>query len=393
MRHLSFHMSALAAAVLFVLTTVGCTTVQSQDPIAPLFNGPVALSEPITVGSQRVHLDTLLTGLDLPWGMAFLGADEMLITERGGRIRHVLGGMLQPDGVAGGPEVYVHGQGGLLDVEAHPDYASNGWVYLSYANPGRGGGHTAIMRGMLENGSLTNQEVLFEGGPMTRGRVHFAGRLTFDRNNDLYFSIGDRGEMQNAQDLSNHSGKVFRLHDDGRVPADNPFINTADAAPEIFTYGHRNPQGMALHPKTGALWTHEHGPQGGDEINIERAGANYGWPTITYGINYNGSIITEETQRAGMEQPVHYWVPSIAPSGMDFPPASRYPAWDGDLIVGALKFMLLSHIDLEGDTFVAEHRFFEGIGRVREVEVGPDGYLYVLTEAPGALYRLWPASE
>lgn len=228
---------------------------------------------------------------------------------------------------------------------------------------------------------------------MTRGRVHFAGRLTFDRNNDLYFSIGDRGEMQNAQDLSNHSGKVFRLHDDGRVPADNPFINTADAAPEIFTYGHRNPQGMALHPKTGALWTHEHGPQGGDEINIERAGANYGWPTITYGINYNGSIITEETQRAGMEQPVHYWVPSIAPSGMDFAPSSRYPAWDGDLIVGALKFMLLSHIDLEGDTFVAEHRFFEGIGRVREVEVGPDGYLYVLTEAPGALYRLWPASE
>ena len=366
----------------------------------PAFGG---LSEKIETEIQAFHLDSLLTEdhIKMPWGIAFLPDGHTLITERDGTLRLLRNGQLDSEPVAGVPEVYVRGQGGLLDVEAHPNYASNGWIYLSYSVPGEGGGHTAVMRAKLDASKtpakLTDQEEIFHGGPYTRARVHFGSRLQFDRDGYLFFSIGDRGEMNNAQDITHYSGNVFRIHDDGSIPEDNPFTNEPEAKHEIYSYGHRNPQGMAIHPVTGRIWTHEHGPRGGDEINVINKGVNYGWPVITYGIDYDGSIISYETEKEGMAQPVHYWDPSIAPSGMEFIDGQRYPVrypqWENQMIVGALKFQMLVRVELDGESYVKEERFLEGVGRIREVEQGPDGYLYVLSEGPSALYRLIPADR
>lgn len=387
---------------LLILTTLllalnacnGPVDAQKQPPLQSsseiYFPDAVAPSGPIQTELMTIWLDTLSTGITSPWGIAFLNDGIVLVTERDGALRRFVNGALDPTPVSGLPEVYVRGQGGLLDVEPHPNYAENGWIYLSYSLPGDGGGHTAVMRAKLDGNNLTDQQVLFEGGPFTRSRVHFGSRLQFDRNGDLFFSIGDRGAMDDAQNLDHYSGNVFRIRDDGSIPSDNPFYGRADAKPEIYSYGHRNPQGMAIHPVTGAIWTHEHGPRGGDEINIIRPGRNYGWPVITYGIDYDGSIISHLREKEGMEQPVHYWDPSIAPSGMEFVWSDRYPKWKNQMIVGALRFQLLARVELDGERYVREERFLEGIGRVREVEMGPDGYLYVLTESPSALYRILP---
>jgi aldose sugar dehydrogenase len=338
---------------------------------------------------QAFRVEKVVEGIDVPWAIAFLPDGGMLITQRSGELLLFKDDTLHSDPVGGVPGVYARGQGGLLDVELHPDYEENGWIYLSYSYEGDGGGHTAIMRARLDGHELTDQEVLFEGEPRTTGRVHFGSRIRFDRDGYMYFSIGDRGEMSNAQDLSNHSGKIHRLYDDGSIPADNPFVNDENARPEIFTYGNRNAQGMSVHPETGEIWTHEHGPRGGDELNVMRAGNNYGWPEITYGINYNGTIITEDTARAGMEQPVHYWTPSIAPSGMAFVTGDRYPGWSGNIMVGALAHQHLQRVVLDGEEVVHTERLLEQIGRVREVKMGPDGYLYLGIEGTG-IVRLIP---
>ncbi|MFU8861349.1 MAG: PQQ-dependent sugar dehydrogenase [Cyclonatronaceae bacterium] len=339
--------------------------------------------------AQAFRVETVLEGIDVPWGMAFLPDGSMLVAQRSGELYILRSGSSEPAAISGVPEVYTRGQGGLLDVELHPEYEENGWIYLSYSYPGEGGGHTAIMRARLEGNALTDQEVLFRGEPLTTGRVHFGSRIRFDSNRYMYFSVGDRGEMENAQDLTNHSGKIFRLHDDGRIPADNPFVDVPNARPEIFTYGNRNAQGMAVHPDTDEVWTHEHGPRGGDELNIMRSGNNYGWPEITFGINYNGTVITEDTARAGMEQPVYYWVPSIAPSGMAFVTGDRYPEWKGNIMIGALAHQHLHRVVLEGNEVVHTERILEQIGRVREVKMGADGYLYLGVEGTG-IVRLIP---
>lgn len=386
-------MSSLWVLLLWITASMS-TMVHAQSTYFPTFE---RLSEPVETELQTFHLDTLSDAIQLPWGIAFLPEGNTLLTERDGRLQLYRQGVMDPEPVQGVPEVFAVGQGGLLDIEPHPNVEENGWIYISYSKPGRGGGNTALMRARLDASTmpatLIDQEELFAADPPTRGRVHFAGRIEFDQDGFVYLSIGDRGRMEQSQDLSNAAGNVYRFHDDGRIPDDNPFVDNPDAIPSIFSYGHRNPQGMAMHPETGIIWTHEHGPKGGDEINIIRKGANYGWPVVTYGIDYDNSIISTETQREGMEAPLHYWDPSIAPSGMEFIQGDRYDGWAGALMVGALKYQMLVRVELENGQFQKEERFLEGIGRIRELEMGPDGYLYILAEGPSYLMRLVPQGD
>ncbi|WP_266202538.1 PQQ-dependent sugar dehydrogenase [Pontibacter kalidii] len=343
---------------------------------------------------QHFRLDTVVTGLDVPWGMAFLPGGDMLITDRSGTLyRHSKDKKLQK--VEGAPKVLSQGQGGLLDVELHPDFAKNNTIYLSYSALKEEGGNTlsttAVMRAKLAGNKLTEQQVIFEALPYSKTRHHYGSRLEFDRDGYLYLSVGDRGNHdENPQDLARHAGKVHRIKDDGSIPSDNPFVNQQGAVASTFSYGHRNIQGMALHPQTGAMWTHEHGPRGGDEVNIAEKSKNYGWPVISYGINYNGTVLTELTRKEGMEQPLYYWVPSIGPSGMAFVTGSRYKNWEGDLMVGSLRFQFLSRLKMDGNKILSEEKLLKNIGRVRDVKMSPDGYLYVAVEQPGVIYRLVP---
>jgi glucose/arabinose dehydrogenase len=353
----------------------------------------------------KVRVTKVVEGLYHPWGMAFLPDGRMLVTERRGQLRIVENGKLLPAPVEGLPKVTEHGQGGLLDVALHPKFAENGWIYWSFNATDAAGMHgTELARGKLggtrDLPRMTDVQVLFRMQPKSGAGFHFGSRIVFDRQGYLYLTLGDRGDSpakgaaHRAQQLDDHAGKSIRLHDDGRVPADNPFVKTAGALPEIYSYGHRNMQGGTLHPVTGRVWTHEHGPQGGDEINILVAGANFGWPVITYGANYgSGTKIGEGTEKAGMLQPLLYWVPSIAPSGMSFYSGKNFPKWKGDLFVGALVKQLLMRITLDGEKVLSQERLFEGkLGRIRDVREGPDGNLYLLTDSPtGDLIRLEPA--
>ena len=360
-----------------------CTSALAQDRSA------VINSE-----KHSFRLVTLLPGLENPWSVAFLPDGRMLVTERAGRLRLVGQDFrLDPKPIAGLPDVVSQGQGGLFDVVLHPEYAQNGWIYWSYNAPGAGGWGTALARGKLQGSRMTEVQVLFSMQPKTRSSQHFGGRIVFDKAGMLYLTLGDRGDKDRAQKLDDHAGSVIRLHDDGRVPADNPFAKRAGALPEKWTLGNRNMQGAALHPKTGELWTHEHGPQGGDEVNVMRSGLNYGWPVITYGVNYGfGTRIGEGQTKPGMVQPLHLWVPSIAPSGMAFVSGTRFPQWTGDLLVGALRDQMLVRLVLDGEKVVREERLLKGlVGRIRDVRMGPDGLVYLLTDdAEGALLRLEP---
>jgi len=331
--------------------------------------------------------------LEIPWGMVFLPDGGILIAEKSGEIIHFKDGVKTD--IQGGPEVYNRGQGGLMDIELHPDYASNGWLYISYSSQeGEGsGGNTAIMRAKLSGNILTDSELLYKASPNTKKGQHWGSRLEFDDEGYLYFSIGDRGAReQNPQDRTLDGGKIYRIFDDGRVPEDNPFTGIENGNTRAFTWGNRNPQGMTKNPETGEIWIHEHGPMGGDEINIIKKGVNYGWPVITYGTNYNGTSITDITAKEGMEQPIHYWVPSIAPSGMTFVTSDIYPDWKGDLLVGSLAFQYLERLVLEGNSVSYREKLMEDIGRVRNVRQGPDGYIYVAVEGKG-IYKLIPKSE
>ena len=337
---------------------------------------------------------TLVTGLENPWSVAFLPDGRMLITELGGRLRLVgQSFQLDPKPIEGLPEIVAQGQGGLFDVVLHPQYAQNGWIYWAYNAPGSGGWGTALARGKLQGKRMTEVQELFSMQPKTRSSYHFGGRIVFDTSAMLYLTLGDRGDKDRAQKLDDHAGSVIRLHDDGRVPADNPFVKRAGAFAEKWTLGNRNMQGAALHPITGELWTHEHGPQGGDEVNVMRSGLNYGWPVITYGVNYGlGTKIGEGQVKAGMVQPLQVWVPSIAPSGMAFVSGSQFPQWQGNLLVGALRGQMLVRLTLDGEKVLNEERLLQGrLGRIRDVRMGPDGIVYLLTgEAQGSLLRLEP---
>ncbi len=349
----------------------------------------------IKTDALSFHIDTVASGLSIPWGMAWLPNGDLLVTERSGELFRFRAGKLVAV-IENVPAVYAKGQGGLLDIKLHPNYQENGWIYLAYSAPANNnaeGGHTAIMRAHLHNDQLIDQERIFKAQPDTPSGVHFGCRMAFDANGYLFFSIGERGRNENAQDLSNHSGKIHRLYDDGSIPMDNPFVNTDGAQQSIWSYGHRNPQGLAFHPQTGDLWATEHGPKGGDELNLIQRGANYGWPVITYGINYNGTIITPDTAKAGMEQPIIYWTPSIAPCGMAFANADRYPEWANNIFSGSLSFRYVVRSQLNGNQVEKHEIMIREAGRVRVIETGPDGYLYIGVENPGVIFRLIPAEE
>lgn len=366
----------------------------------------------LSTADYKVNVVTVAEGLRNPWAVAFLPDGRMLVTERRGSLRVLDSGKLVERAVEGMPKVAEFGQGGLLDVALHPKYAENGWIYWTY-NATEGGLHgTELARGKLggtkDTPKMTDVQVLFKLAPKSDRGLHFGSRIVFDRDGYLFVTFGDRGDSpakgaeQRAQQLNDHAGKSIRLFDDGRVPPDNPFVKTKDAKPEIFTLGNRNMQGAALNPVSGKLWTHEHGAQGGDEVNIMVGGTNYGWPVITYGVNYGlGTKIGEGTTKAGMAQPLIYWVPSIAPSGMAFVGSdgngrespTNFPKWKGNALVGALAGQLVVRLTIDGDKVVAQERMFVNeLGRIRDVRNGPDGNIYLLTDSSnGALLRVEPA--
>ncbi len=332
----------------------------------------------------------VVADISIPWGMAFLPDGSMLITEKSGTLIHFKNG--QKTTINGVPEIYVRGQGGFMGVKLHPDYANNGWIYFSYASAeGEGnGGNTAIMRAKLSGNNLIEKQVLYKANPNSTRGQHFGSRIEFDNEGYLYFSIGERGDRDiNPQDITRDCGKIYRLYDDGRIPEDNPFVNTPNAKKAIYSYGHRNPQGMIKNQETGEIWVHEHGPQGGDEINIIQKGKNFGWPVISYGINYDGTSFTDITEKEGMEQPLFYWVPSIAPSGFAMVTSTMYPDWKGNLLVGSLKFQYLERLVLSDGKVVKREKLLDKIGRVRDVVQGPDGYIYVAVEGKG-IYKIIP---
>jgi glucose/arabinose dehydrogenase len=342
---------------------------------------------------HEFRVETVMEGLDHPWGLVELPDGRMLVTERPGRLRVIEKGGLLPDPVAGVPPVFARGQGGLLDIELHPGYATNGWIYLAYSGLVEGKGHTRILRARLKGNELVDQETLFTPptNQFTGSTVHFGCRMEFDKQGYLFFTVGERGKMHEAQNLAVPQGKVHRLHDDGRVPRDNPFVNQTNAWPSIWTYGNRNPQGLRIHPDTGDIWAVEHGPRGGDELNLIRKGANYGWPVITYGINYNGTPITDKTEAPGMEQPVTYWVPSIAVSGLDVYSGMKFPKWKGNLFAGALAHQKLVRIELSPDRKVVKQEILlEKQGRIRDVRCLKDGCIYLVYDDPGKIVRLVP---
>lgn len=344
---------------------------------------------------HKFRVVSVAKDLDHPWSFAFLPRKAgILITERAGRLRLVRDGKLVDKPISGTPRVVDSGQGGLFEILLHPRFDSNRFIYLSYAARGDSGVNTRVTRYRYDAvaHALTEPKLIFDASPGAWGGRHFGGRLVFDRASRLYITTGDRGDMPRAQRLDDHSGSVIRLMDDGSVPPDNPFVNRRGAKKEIYSYGHRNPQGMALHPLSGAIWTHEHGARGGDEINVIRRGRNYGWPVITHGVDYDGSKIGVGSSAPGMEKPLYFWVPSIAPSGMAFYDANRFPRWWTNLFVGALAGQALVRLELNGEHVVREERLLEGeVGRIRAIRTGPDGFLYFTTDdSDGSLLRLEP---
>jgi glucose/arabinose dehydrogenase len=353
--------------------------------------GPANAQE-IASERERFRVVTVARELENPWGLAFLPDGRMLVTERPGNLRIVArdGKISAP--LKGVPKVQASGQGGLLDVLLDAEFANNATLYLSYAEPGEGGAGTAVARAKFSEGGLSDVKVIFRQSPKVGGGLHFGSRIVQARDGKLFITMGERYQRDRAQDLGVHLGKVVRINPDGSVPPDNPFVGRQGALPEIWSYGHRNSQGAALNPATGAFWMHEHGAQGGDEINIPEPGKNYGWPVITHGIDYNGAPIGEGKAKAGMEPPRYFWVPSIAPSGMAFYTGDAFPKWKGNLFVGSLKFGRLVRLELDGMKVTHEERLLKEVGaRVRDVRMGLDGLLYVLTdESGGRLLRLEP---
>ena len=339
------------------------------------------------------RIETVVDDLGIPWGIAFLPNGDMLIGEISGRLsRYRDGEALQE--IKNAPKVVHRGQGGLMDIEIHPNFDQNQFIYLSYSkaegNSGRNA-TTVVERSRLVDDALVDREVIFEALPYSTKRHHFGSRLEFDQEGYLFVSVGDRGSRdENPQALDNHCGKIHRIHDDGSIPDDNPFVNTPGAMKSIYSYGHRNPQGLVIDPATGTIWSNEHGPRGGDEVNIVEKGNNYGWPVISYGINYSGTKFTDITHKEGMEQPEHYWDPSIGVCGMAIVNSWRYPQWRGDLFNGSLRFEYLARIKMDGQKIVGEEKLLEDIGRLRDVKMGRDGYLYVTVEDPGRVLRIVP---
>lgn len=344
----------------------------------------------IEKGGEKYDLELVVDGLDIPWGLAFID-DKYLISEKNGKLLLVDNHNKRSE-IQGIPEIWQQGQGGFLDLALDPNYTEEPWIYMTYSSEGSetGKGTTTLARAQLIGDQLENLSVLYRGQEDSDKGFHFGSRIVFDNKGYLFFSIGDRGnEEENPQSIYRDGGKIYRIHKDGRIPEDNPFVGMDAARTAIWSYGHRNPQGMIYHPELDAIWIHEHGPQGGDEINQSEKGKNFGWPIISYGINYSGSSLTKITEKDGMEQPLFYWLPSIAPSGMVYVHESNYPELEGSLFAGSLKFQYLERLVLEDNKVTYRERWFSGIGRVREVVQAPDGYIYLSVENKG-IYKMIP---
>ncbi|MFD2204642.1 PQQ-dependent sugar dehydrogenase [Kiloniella antarctica] len=344
-------------------------------------------SEKITFKLHR-----LTKNLDHPWGMAFLPDDRLLITERNGKLKIFDGSSLKEITLTDFPDIYTRGQGGLLDVTPHPNFSENNLIYFTYSHPLSSGSTTALAQAKLQGNVLSNSQILFIAKTRSDTSHHYGSRIKFDRQGFLFMTVGDRGQRHNAQRLDLHAGKILRLTENGKPAPGNPFVNHSNALPEIYSFGHRNPQGLSLNPATGDIWLSEHGPRGGDELNIIQSGKNYGWPIITYGKEYIGGSIGQGTHHPNMSQPIHQWTPSIAPAGITFYTGEAFPSWQGNLFTSALKFKLLVRQEIKNNKVVLEERLLEGeVGRIRAVTQGPDGLLYLISdESDGALYRLSP---
>ncbi|MDC0325581.1 PQQ-dependent sugar dehydrogenase [bacterium] len=349
----------------------------------------------------EVKIDVVADNLDIPWAIDFLNEDHALITERPGNVRLFAHGQLHPQPIKGTPAVLHEGQGGLLDVSIDPNYAESGWIYLSYshaltdANGDRKPAMTRLVRGKIKDHTWVNQEVIYEAPHdlYTTTRQHYGSRIVFDPKGYLYFSIGERGIGIHAQDIRRPNGKVHRIHKDGSIPSDNPFVGREDALPSIFTFGNRNPQGLAIHPETGRVWETEHGPMGGDELNLIQGGGNYGWPSITYGRNYDGGVVSQDRTRQGMMSPSLYWKPSIAVCGIHFVNSPLFPRWKNHLLVGALKYEEVRLLDIQDDRVMHQEIILKNAGRVRDVCSAPDGALYVVTNGPDTLLKMTPVRD
>ncbi len=353
--------------------------------------------EIVRSAEHAFRFQTVADQLNTPWSIAFLPGDRLLVTELSGRLRLIERGQLHPEPIAGVPAVRAKGQGGLMAVAAHPEFAQNGWIYLAYSdaamNDGKEVGMTAVVRGRIKDHKWTDEQIIYKA-PLEHYLAtshHYGCRLTFDSKGHLFFPIGDRGLMQMAQDLTRPNGKVHRLHDDGRVPKDNPFVGQSNAVASIWSYGNRNPQGLIFNRVTGELWETEHGPRGGDELNLIQRGRNYGWPVITHGMDYPGTPITALTAKEGMEQPVIHWTPSIAVCGMDFYHGQKFSRWKGNLFVTALAQQELRRLEIKNQQVTQQEVLFKNIGRVRDVACGPDGLIYVALNKPDRIVRLVPA--
>jgi aldose sugar dehydrogenase len=379
----------LSLTLLIALCSVSLWT--SCGPKEPAV---ASTEETFAIQTERllIKVDTLYSDFENPWGMTWIGDGKMLVTERKGEILIFQDDKFTGEKIQGLPAVHAVNQAGLLDIAAHPKYAENGWIYIAYAkNFEDTTAATTIMRFKLEGNKAVQQEDLITAGPPWKGGRHFGSRIVFDNEGYLYFSNGDKGNIpMNAQDLTNAHGKIHRVNDDGTIPSDNPFVDSVGAVASIWSYGNRNPQGLYFDKANNILWEAEHGPKGGDELNIIQKGKNYGWPVITYGINYNGTILAETSEKPGMEQPVHYWVPSIATCGITVVTSDKYPGWKGNILVGALAKQHISRVVLKDNKLVAEEKLVSGIGRVRQVAESPDGYIYAITEATGLMVKLLP---
>lgn len=380
------------SCLLFALGTLvslqACTAKETEPTPDPTSE----LKFTTSTDKMVIKIDTLYTGFQNPWGMTWISENRMLVTEKKGEILIFKDDKFTGQKVTGLPSVYNNGQAGLLDITVHPNYAQNGWIYIAYAKPVNNGGATTIARFKLNGNAVADFQELIVTTPVWNGGTHYGSRIVFDNQNFLYFSNGERGSQDNAQDLKNSHGKIHRIHDDGRIPTDNPFVNTSGAVPSIWTYGNRNPQGLYFDKANNRLWEVEHGPRGGDELNILEKGKNYGWPVITYGINYNGTPITNITEKEGMEQPVKYWTPSIATCGMTMVTSDKYPAWRGNILVAALAGTHIARVEMNGTRATGEEKLLQGIGRVRQVSQSPDGYIYAVTEGTGLLIKILPGA-
>ena len=374
--------STLTSLALVVLLYVSCThTNSSNETLSSVPNPPAGF-----------NAQNLYDGLKNPWGMAWLPDGRMLVTERAGDILVFKNDKFTGEKLSGVPKVFNNGQGGLLDIVVHPKYNENKWIYISYAKEVSGGATTAIARFKLNGNQVTDFADIFTAKPYIPANYHFGSRIVFDKNGYLFFSAGERGTQPKVQELNNDHGKIHRIFDDGRIPTDNPFAKTSGANPSIWTLGHRNPQGMVYDATNDRIWAAEHGPKGGDELNLIEKGKNYGWPKTCYGINYDGTVLTPDKELPGIENPARYWVPSIGPCGITIVNSSKYPDWKGNILVGALAFKHIARVQLNGTKYVSEEKLLQDIGRVRDVKESPDGFLYVITEGPGLLVKLVPTN-